>query len=948
MTPEQWNRLFDLFHVARDKSGGERVAVLDAACGEDATLRRAVEELLREDEAANGFLSQPLFSPASYAPPLSPVVAGQRIGRYILSALIGRGGMGAVWSAQDTDLDRLVAVKFLSSETLAGLDPQQITREAKAASALNHPGIVTIYEVIPFGHTPAMVMELVHGKPLREACGRPLPMTDGLTIGFHIAEALAAAHEHGVVHGDIKPENIVLRPDHYVKLLDFGLARRITTEGIALGMSPGLGTLRYMSPEQARSETLTPASDIFSFGLVLYELFTGRHAFPAVSALETARGILQNEPDPLLSLNPHVPARLASLVHAMLSKEPSARPVAKEVARSLEQLRTRQAASPLSASTLWKWAVVAIVLLAAVFFATRRWRRGEAGEAPPAVGQLTTRQLTTFVPDNRATAAAIAPDGLLAAYANVDGIFLRTIQDGDTKPLIGPPDFVADDLAWFSDGANLVASGFSPTTNMPTIWIISTAGQPPRRLQEGFREGNPSPDGTEVAMIRRDSSAISVMPSQGGVASEVLHGPPGDLFPVIFWLPGGRRLGLQRLHIVPGRQGRAREPEQVGDRSYESIDLDTKKVTIRVPGLQMSSASALSDGRLLYVRYLPPSTQPDQLWEMKTDPATGAVTTGPHKIATLVDEFEAHISNLTASVGGKRMLVIKQYDQKALFVGDFDETAPRVSNIRRLTLGERSTYAHAWTADSRSVIFESFRNGTWDLFIQDLDKGNPRTLVATPLSEVLPQLTPDGRWVLYAASPMASLGDYKLMRIPVNGGTPTQIPVAGTVDEFRCGLSSAGRCVLRSTLGHDFYVFYDLDPISGQGRELARTKWFPTAIGVWDISPDGKEIAIPIRSSQEARIRILTLATGSSPGGERDVVMPGVTALSGVTWSATGRGWFVVVDLPAGKRLFYVYRTGAFRPLGDLPGFAVPSRDGHHIAFLNSTVAANAWLLERP
>ena len=188
MTPEQWNRLFDLFHVARERSGGERVAVLDAACGEDATLRRAVEELLREDEAANGFLSQPLFSPASYAPPLSPVVAGQRIGRYILSALIGRGGMGAVWSAQDTDLDRLVAVKFLSSETLAGLDPQQITREAKAASALNHPGIVTIYEVIPFGHTPAMVMELVHGKPLREACGRPLPMTDGLTIGFHIAE----------------------------------------------------------------------------------------------------------------------------------------------------------------------------------------------------------------------------------------------------------------------------------------------------------------------------------------------------------------------------------------------------------------------------------------------------------------------------------------------------------------------------------------------------------------------------------------------------------------------------------------------------------------------------------------------------------------------------------------------------------------------------------------
>src|SRR3984957_11956922 len=176
MTSEEWTQLFDLFHAAREKSGPDRVALLDAACSESTLLRKAVEELLREDEAANGFLSEPLFISITGEPRASPIVPGQRLGRYVTVALIGRGGMGEVWSAQDTDLDRLVALKFLTSETLAGLDPQLITREAKAASALNHHGIVTIHEVVSTGPSPAIVMELVKGKPIREVGWKPLPI----------------------------------------------------------------------------------------------------------------------------------------------------------------------------------------------------------------------------------------------------------------------------------------------------------------------------------------------------------------------------------------------------------------------------------------------------------------------------------------------------------------------------------------------------------------------------------------------------------------------------------------------------------------------------------------------------------------------------------------------------------------------------------------------------
>lgn len=945
MTSEEWNRLFDLFHAAREKSGGERVLLLDAACGESTLFRKAVEELLREDEAANGFLSEPLFSSLRGQSRGSGIVPGQHLGRYITVALIGRGGMGEVWSAHDTDLDRLVALKFLSSETLAELDPQQITREAKAASALNHHGIVTIHEVVQCGSMVAIVMELVEGKPLREACGEPMPIPEVLHLGIQIAEALGAAHASGTIHGDIKPENIFLRPDGYVKVLDFGLARKVTTGTIASSYSPALGTLRYMSPEQARAEPLAPASDVFSFGLVLYELMTGRHAFPATSAVETAQGILVKEPVAPSSSNPSVPARLDLLVGAMLAKEPSARPTIEEAVRTLRELYRPRKTLLDSVPAVWKWAVAAVLFIAACY-AGRRWQQARDADTTPIA-----RQITTLVPENRATAAAISPDGKLAAYSNVDGIFIRSVQTGDTRALPGPPDFLIDRLDWFTDNTKLVASGTSPTTDEPGVWIISIAGDSPRLLRTHYRGATPSPDGTRIAMINQDWSEIWSIGTHGEDPMQIMRGSDQDTFRLVFWSPDGRRLGFQRLHYVQSQQTRTQQLEQLYQRSYESVEVGTGKITTKALDLRMDSAAALPDGRILFVRYIPPSTQPadqfDQLWETKTDLTTGAVAGSPHKIMNLVNQYDTFIDGISATTDGKTLLVLKRSDQNAVFVGDFDESSPRISNIRRLTLDERTSYPHAWTADSASVIFESIRNGTWDLFTQDINQRTPKPLVATPLMEVLPQLAPDGRWVLYSATPMFAPRSYALMRVPVEGGTPEKVPIGGPLDEFRCSLGTSGRCILRTTVGHEFYVFYDLDPTRGKGRELARTKWLPTTTGVWDISPDGTKVAIPIRDSREGRIRVVELQPGSTQPGEREVVLPGLTNPGDVVWPASGKGWFVSVDTPVGKRLVYVRPDGTSRSLGDISGWAVPSPDGHRLAFVNSIVASNAWLIER-
>jgi eukaryotic-like serine/threonine-protein kinase len=175
MAPAEWNQIFELFHAAREKSGAERLVLLNTACGENTLLRKAVEELLKEDEAASGFLSEPVIQlPASESRP-PRIIPGQSFEQYVTVALLGRGGMGEVWWARDTELDRPVALKFLLPETTFGMEAEQITREARAASALNHPNIVTIHEVVRSEATLAIVRELVEGDSLGQFRGKPLP-----------------------------------------------------------------------------------------------------------------------------------------------------------------------------------------------------------------------------------------------------------------------------------------------------------------------------------------------------------------------------------------------------------------------------------------------------------------------------------------------------------------------------------------------------------------------------------------------------------------------------------------------------------------------------------------------------------------------------------------------------------------------------------------------------
>jgi eukaryotic-like serine/threonine-protein kinase len=221
-------------------------------------------------------------------------------------------------------------------------------------------------------------------------------------------------------------------------------------------------------------------------------------------------------------------------------------------------------------------------------------------------------------------------------------------------------------------------------------------------------------------------------------------------------------------------------------------------------------------------------------------------------------------------------------------------------------------------------------------------------IVGTPISEVLPQLAPDGNWLLYEAGTVGlTPPDYKLMRVPIQGGTPEQVPVNGPLDEFRCGLLPGSRCVLRTTIPDEYYVFHDLDAVRGEGRELARTKWLPAITGDWTISPDGRYVAIPNHDPRDARIRVVALEPKPKEVQERELVLDALTDIRGLVWAADGSAWFVSVDTNIGNRLLYVYQDGRSRSLGDILGWAVPSPDGRHVAFLDRIIATNAWLIDR-
>ncbi|MDX2029616.1 MAG: protein kinase [Blastocatellia bacterium] len=356
MTPERWQRIERIYHAANEREGAERRAFVEMACGGDPELRVDVETLLAANERVGGFSTVTAEAHRKTASVSAPSLVGQEISHYRILSLLGTGGMGEVWMAEDRHLGRKVALKMLSERSIR--DPKRVRRfeqEARAASALNHPNIVTIHELGATEAARFIVMEMIGGCTLRELIGQTLAPDALAGLGAQIARALSLAHGAGIVHRDIKPENIMVRDDGLVKVLDFGIAR-LNSELDDPAVDPAdrtmtgmlLGTLQYMSPEQVRGEAVTDATDLFSLGVLLYELATQQHPFQPPGAPSGRAGqdslmqaILTSDPVSPGRLNPDMPASLDLLLLQMLEKDPALRPTALEVEAALAEIERR-------------------------------------------------------------------------------------------------------------------------------------------------------------------------------------------------------------------------------------------------------------------------------------------------------------------------------------------------------------------------------------------------------------------------------------------------------------------------------------------------------------------------------------------------------------------------------------------------------------------------------
>ncbi len=461
MVPAQWQQIDELYDSVLRLAPAGRSAFLEEACASNDGLRRELESLLALEQKVGQFLEVPALEVAlaslaweEHGARSARLPAGQQLGPYRILGPLGAGGMGVVYKAADTRLERDVALKLLPEQSLNNAQAlERFQREARAASALNHPNICTLYDIGEHEGQPFLVMELLEGQTLKDriAAG-PLTPGEMLDVALPAAAALEAAHARGIVHRDIKPANIFVSKSGPVKILDFGLAKLLSDrvpvlealaglDGAALPdehtiTTPGMfmGTLDYMSPEQARGEAVDARTDVFSLGVSLYQAATGALPFRADTVSQTLDNILGSErPLPPRKLNPQLPEELERIILKCLEKDRSARyQSAGELRADLERLRPVR-----KRAARWLMAVAAALLVAlgvTLIGARSGWFAG-----PLSTVELTPRQVTANPVEDPVAKAGISPDGQSLAYTDLAGLHIRRIDTGEIRT-IPPPE----------------------------------------------------------------------------------------------------------------------------------------------------------------------------------------------------------------------------------------------------------------------------------------------------------------------------------------------------------------------------------------------------------------------------------------------------------------------------------------------------------------------------
>ncbi len=900
----------------------ERSAFLAENCGDDEDLRREVESLLAVQRSANNIFDTPPESLAAemFAQKVTPAnLAGQAISHYQIIHLLGAGGMGEVYLAEDLKLRRKVALKLLPAQFSADPERQKrFEKEARAVSALNHPNIITIYEIQEAENLSFMATEFIDGETLRQAIAEhPFSWPEAVKIAVQIASALESAHSVGIIHRDIKPANMMIRRDGIVKVLDFGLAKLTAPDSGDFETrdhtAPNrvMGTINYMSPEQALGERLDARTDIFSFGVVLYEMLTGELPFAGASDAAIYNATINKTLPSVCQSNPAIPAALDQIVKHALEKDREARyQTFADLRADLKSLlrhsqtdsldyvvtskpalqtdsnnhtpqtqATGESVSKAKKSTVWVIATLLILALAVGVY----WKYFYVQRS--AVSKFQAIKLDVLTAHGLSRSVAISPDGKYIAYAKdedgKDSLWLRqTASAGDTQ-IVPPGQTKYDYLRFSRDGNYLYFVGIEGVGQPSSLFQITTLGRNLRKIITGVdSQISFSPDGRSIAFIRisEGDNSIVIADEQGGNERIlVTRKYPKVYGDEVSWSPDGRLIAVPTLTRGATYAG-GMAVVDVATGNETPIPLKEEKL------LRISQIAWVQDGKGLI--YTPYAADMGQRYQIRY----AAYPSG--EVQNVTNDLSSY-EDFSLTGDSQTLVAVRREYSMGIWLTPENDFSSAVS-INSKTAADDGERGISWTKDGK-IVFVSSEGGAQNIWRMDVDGSNPKPLTKDyTYGKMLPSLSIGGDSIIYF-SRAVDLATKELLP----GNTFFQMDSEGqnvrrvveNNDSAFAAASANAEWVVYTSRADGIFRIWKVPLKGGEAVKLTEVDSISPAI-----SRDGKSVAYFIREkAKPVKLGIISIDGGAPL---KTIELPATTKIeAGLVWNKIGNGILFVNTL---------------------------------------------------
>jgi serine/threonine protein kinase/Tol biopolymer transport system component len=1000
MTRERYEKINELFQAALEHRPEERATFLAEACAGDEELRKDVASLICSHEQTGSFIDSPAFEAgASLLTDTRRLpVVGEQVGPYKVLSLLGRGGMGEVYLAQDFRLNRKVALKMLPAKFTSDQDKlHRFQREARAASALNHPNILTIHDIGQSSGVYYIATEFIEGETLRQRLLRgSISVSQALDVAIQVAGALSTAHLAGIVHRDIKPENIMLRPDGYVKVLDFGIAKLTeqltsipdteasTIPQVDTGPGVVMGTLNYMSPEQARGLNVDPRTDIWSLGVVLYETLAGRPPFEGHTASDVIAAILEKDPPPLARYSQEVPGELPWIVSKTLRKEiddryqsakdllgdlknlkqdldiaakqrrsaldePSARTA---VETGSEQLMVQTGDRPAAATgdaephttsraehliNELKRHKTGVVFLLTVFIGVllvissalhKRTAQDRITSKPSVPFQAMEVSKLTAVGNVRE--AAVSADGKYIVYAKEDegqqSLWLKQVVTGSNVQIVAPTDGVYSHLTFSSDGNYIYYARGNAVHQTPTLGGVSRQLMADIGLPLAF-----SPDCKRISFIhdipaQGETALIVINTDSSGEREIVRRKRPNEFLRPLVWSPDGGSIACAVLDSDSEGRYMSMVEVRLADGMEKPIGSRRWSVTSGATDVLHIGAAWASNSSIVMVAR-DRDTSPLQIWQL----------TYPSGEVRRVTNDSNDYHGVSVSADSNALVTVQIEQDSAIWTSSNEDA----TYAKQITFSKSEGNGGLdWTPDGE-MVFAASRGAHRDIWIMDPVSGNQRQLTANAGSSDFPAVSSDGQHIVYSSR---SNGNDNIWKMDIGGAN--QMQLTNSIDFFP-GVSPDDQWVVYSSGRSSGPSVPRLWKVPMSGGDPIRLTERPSWRGV--ISPDGKLIAcnyLAERPTEAWRIAVLPFE-GGQPLRLFDILGG---SLMEIHWTPDGRDlaypviirgisniWIQPVDGGA-PRQWTNFKSQQIFSFGW-------SRDGKHLALSRGTQSEDVVLI---